>query len=566
MRLTASRLVLTALCLTGSALPAAAQAITGPADAARVQERLNQPSIREEGANLVEVEGPSITNAPAGADKISLTLSDIALDGLTTYQTSEVSPLYADKIGQKITVADVYQIAADLTRKYRNDGFILTQVVVPPQTIEGGHVRLQVVEGFISDIVVDGVDSESERKLITAYASQMKGEPLNTRKLEQATLLINDLPGVSARSIISPAANTPGGAIMRVLVERKSYDGQVSLDNYGSRYLGPLQAQLSAGANSLLGLNERISADAIFAPSPDFGKELVFGDVAYLQPFGRFGTSVEVKAGVASSDPGYTLAQFDVEGRSVTYSIKLNQPVIRSRATNWSVYSLLDSRDNTTWSNVDNTRHDHIRALRLGTEFSTLDRFLGGGYNRLNVEFAHGFDMLGASSKGDANLSRADGNPQFSKIEAEAQRLQRLGRNVNLLAGIKGQLAGGAMLSSEEFGIGGPAYGRGYDPSEIVGDDGVAAKLEVQWTNPVEVSWLKSWQVYSFLDGGYVWNDDASTEAEREMAVLSTGLGLRTTLKSNTEAGVYVALPLNRDVQTLGDDDPRVFFNLGQKF
>ena len=50
------------------------------------------------------------------------------------------------------------------------------------------------------------------------------------------------------------------------------------------------------------------------------------------------------------------------------------------------------------------------------------------------------------------------------------------------------------------------------------------------------------------------------------MAVLSTGLGLRTTLKSNTEAGVYVALPLNRDVQTLGDDDPRVFFNLGQKF
>lgn len=563
-----SRLVFGMACLSAVLLtstPARPQTITGPADASRVQERLAQPTIHEAPGDLVQVEGPSIASAPAGAEKITLTLANLTLDGMSTYQTSEVLPIYANNIGQKITVADIYQIAADLTRKYRNDGFILTQVVVPPQTIEDGHVRLQVVEGIISNITVDGANSARERRLIAAYANQVKGEPLNTRKLEQATLLINDLPGISARSIISPSSQ-PGAADLRVVVTRKAYDAFVGLDNFGSRYLGPLEAQAGLSLNSVLGLNERITTDLIFAPSEEFGKELAYGDLVYLQPVGPLGTTVELKAAMASSDPGYTLEQFDVEGRSVTYSVKVNHPFVRTRARNFSTYALFDSRDNTTFSDVDINRNDHIRALRIGTDISQIDSLLGGGYNTLNVEFSQGIGVLGASAKGDANLSRADGNPQFTKITAEAQRLQRLGSNINLLAAFRGQLAAGPMLSSEEFGVGGPLFGRGYDPSEIVGDDGLAGKLELQWNDPVATTLVKTYQLYAFLDGGRVWNDDTTTDAQREMSVFSTGAGLRTTLRTGTEAGLYVALPLNRDVQTLGNDNPRVFFSASQKF
>lgn len=543
-----------------------AQTVVGPADVNQIGGRVATPSIVQPSDDLVTVQGPVVAEAPAGSDRFKLTLSSVSYDGLSVYGANDLEPIYQDKIGQQITVADVYKIAAEITRKYRNDGYILTQIVVPPQTIEDGHVRLQVVEGVVSAITVDGVDNAGERAFIESYAEQVKGSPLNTKALEQAILLINDLPGISARAIISPSATESGAADLRIVAQRKSYDGLLSLDNYGSRYLGPLQGQASFSANSWLGLNERVTADFIYAPGGGLSKELAYGGLTYLQPFGPYGTSVELKAAVASTDPGYRLAQYDVNGHSSIYSVQLNQPIIRTRMFNWSAYGVFDVRNNSTQSNIDNTRQDYIRALRAGTDADFVDNLLSPAFTTLHLEVAQGLTTFGASDNGDADLSRAAGNPQFTKVEGELQRLQRLTKNLNLLVGVRGQLANDAMLSSEEFGVGGPNYGRGYDPSEVVGDNGVAGKLELQLTAPIETDLLKTYQLYTFLDAGRVWNEDPTTPSDREMSVVSTGVGVRATLNTGTQTGVYVALPLNRDVEALGNQNPRVYFNLQHRF
>lgn len=562
-----AQLLAASLLIAMAASPAAlAQNVVGPADVSRVQERTNQPSISQPSDQMVEVQGGAAASAPKGAEKIMLTLNSVSIEGMTVYTVKQVEPLYASQIGKKVSVADVYQIAAELTKKYRNDGYIITQVVVPPQTIEGGSVQIQVVEGFVDNVVVDGVPNDSERSLIESYANRLKGKPLNTRDLERSILLTNDLPGVTARSIISPAAGKPGAANLRVVVQRDPFEGMASLDNYGSRYLGPLQAQVGLSANSLLNLNERITTDFIYAPGGGISKELAYGDLIYRQPVGRFGTSVDLSTSYASTDPGYRLKEFDVEGQSFTYSIRVNQPIVRTRGLNWSVYGLFDSRNNKTESNINPTTEDLIRAVRLGTKIDFLDGIFGAGYNSASIELAHGLDIFGASDSGDANLSRAAGDPQFTKVTAELQRLQRVTRHVNLLVAGKAQLSNDAMLSSEEFGVGGPSYGRGYDPSEIVGDDGVAGKIELQVNDPIPFEKVKTYQVYAFLDGGRVWNDDPSTPSDEEISIASTGFGVRTTLRSNTDAGIFVAFPLNRDVEALGNEDARVYFNLGQRF
>ncbi|MGA4816816.1 POTRA domain-containing protein [Pseudomonas aeruginosa] len=47
-------------------------------------------------------------------------------------------------------------LANRLTAKYRQDGYLLTQVVVPEQSIEGGKVRLQVIEGYLEHVQIKG--------------------------------------------------------------------------------------------------------------------------------------------------------------------------------------------------------------------------------------------------------------------------------------------------------------------------------------------------------------------------------------------------------------------------
>ncbi|MEM7651383.1 MAG: ShlB/FhaC/HecB family hemolysin secretion/activation protein [Pseudomonadota bacterium] len=538
-------------------------AAQGVANAGRAQGELLEQGFAPSVGPSVEVRDLVLQNMPANADKIRFTLSQIQFDGVGAYTEADIRSLYADKLGQSVTLADVYGIASAMTNKYRNDGYILTQVVVPPQTIDGGVVKLRAVEGFVDQIRVSGNDQESALKTIRAYANRISGEgALNVEDLEKFLLLINDLPGVEARSILSPSRTRTGASDLQIIVERDPYEAFLGVDNNGSRYLGPIQFTAAGAVNSFYGNNERISAQFVTAPH---NAELYFGSIGYDQPIGTYGTMIKTLYSHTSTEPGFDLDQFDVNGKSDFASIKVEHPFIRSRARNIYGHVLFDWRDVQSRNILEPTREDRIRAVRAGARFEFLDDLFTAGVNALSFEIAQGLDIFGASSEDDIRLSRPAGNPTFTKFNAEAQRLQRLTSDLNLLIAGRAQFAGGAMLASEEFGVGGINSGRGFDPSEIVGDDGVSGKVELQWNEPTPVRWMEDYQLFGFYDFGKVWNDDATISDDDE-SLASTGLGVRADFRNNFKAGLAVAYPLTRDVQTQGDDDPTVYFNLNRSF
>ena len=126
-------------------VPAMAQvpgAQTGTASPGRVEEQIKAPRFERALQAPVDVRESKISGAPEGAEKITFELRDIEIAGASAYGEDELRALYADRLGQTITLADLYTIAGDMTRKYRNDGYILTQIVVPPQTIRSACVGI----------------------------------------------------------------------------------------------------------------------------------------------------------------------------------------------------------------------------------------------------------------------------------------------------------------------------------------------------------------------------------------------------------------------------------------
>ena len=512
-----------------------------------------------------------LQGAPEGADNIRFDFGGLTLDGVTVYSGEELGGLYQDKIGTEISLADLYAIANRMTVKYRNDGYILTRVVVPPQTIESGIARLQVVEGHLDRITVEADESESQAALdlISGYAARIStGGPLNVRDMERGLLLINDLPGLSARSILKRSKTTPGASDMVIIVERDPFDAFLGADNFGSRYLGPVQLTSAATLNSMLGYNEEITGQ--FVVAPDSGYELAYGSLQYEQPINSHGTRLSAFLSKTDTDPGYDLEQFDVRGYSTLASVKATHPFIRSRSTNLSGRLSFDWRNVKSANNIELTRRDRLRVLRAGGSLDFVDQLLGVAVNVLDLEVSHGLDILGATGEGDANITRAAGDPTFAKVNGQVQRLQRVTDEVNILLNAQGQLADGPLLSSEEFSVGGINSARGFDPSEIVGDHGLIGKAEIQWNNPFDVDEdserIEKLQLYSFIDAGRVWNDDATTSADKVNSLASAGAGVRVNFIGQVETGLGVAFPLNRDVQTQQDRDPKVYFNLSKKF
>ncbi|MEM6811109.1 MAG: ShlB/FhaC/HecB family hemolysin secretion/activation protein [Pseudomonadota bacterium] len=533
---------------------------TQSADPARAGERLSEQRLIPQGGPRVSVRSAAMVEAPEGAENIKFSFGGLTFVGVGIYTEDDLFPIYSDLIGQEISLEKVYEIANEITLKYRNDGYILTRVIVPPQEIDNGIVRLQAVEGFINNIEVQGDLTEREFSIINGYAQQISVQSaLNIKELERQLLLINDLAGIDARTIIGPSQNVAGGADMLIIVERDVFEGSVGINNHGSRFLGPLQFETVGIFNSLFRAGERITVQAVAAP--DEGIELGYGFLEYLTPIGRAGTTIAFSGSITDTDPGFTLSQFDVNGISRNLSVGIEHPFIRSRDYNVSGRLDFDWRNVDSKNNVTDTVEDRIRAVRAGVQADFLDNLLGVAVNTIDFEISQGLDILNASDEGDDNLTRAAGDPTFLKANLRVQRLQRVTNNINILVSGRAQIANNPLLSSEEFGLGGMTTVRGYNPSETVGDDGINGNIEVQY------SFRESGvQLFGFVDSGTVWNQDATNSADKRESLTSTGLGVRLDLPMEFDAEFVAAQPLHRDIETQGDRDPQFFFSVTKSF
>lgn len=534
---------------------------TGVADPGRVGAQINEGRLVPQRGPKISVKEMSLIDAPAGSENIKFNFGGINFDGIGVYAEEDLFPLYQSMMGTEVSLADVYAIANRMTLKYRNDGYVLTQVVIPPQTIEDGVIEFKVVEGFIDNVIIQqGMLSENETKLIQEYAARIAtGSAVNVADLERNLLLINDLPGLSARSVISPSKTVAGAADILIIPGRDMFEAVVGINNHGSRFLGPVQFSGVGIVNSSLGLNERITTQIVAAP--DAGFELAFGAITYEQAVGKYGTVFSATGSITDTDPGFTLTEFDVNGESRSFSLKAEHPIIRSRNTNIYARTLFDYRNVNSRNNIELTRKDRIRALRAGVRADFLDNLLGVAVNSIDFEISRGLNVFGASEKNDDNLTRQAGDPQFTKANIRLQRLQRLTSSFNLVLEGRAQLSNNPLLSSEEFGLGGISTVRGYDPSEVVGDDGINGKVELQWNSDTRET-----QIFGFLDSGTVWNQDASNSDDKRTSLTSTGVGVRVDLPMEVDVEFLMALPLHRNIETQGERDPQFFFSLSKSF
>ena len=201
---------------------------------------------------------------------------------------------------------------------------------------------------------------------------------------------------------------------------------------------------------------------------------------------------------------------------------------------------------------------DRLRILKAGLNFNATDSW--AGYSVLDVHYSQGLNLFGVREAGSINLSREDGRPDFKKFEMLAGRIQALPWNLELYAIVSGQYSFDPLLSSEEFGFGGGQVGRGYDSSEITGDRGVAASVELRYNTEAPLfGKTLTLQPYAFYDIGKVWNIDE--DAKDKVSAASVGLGTRFNFGNDWSADLNFAVPMTRSA----DNEPKYQNDLGAR-
>ncbi len=535
--------------------------VPGSADPARIETEtpiLAPEAPAQEIAVPEEYQGLTI---PENAESIRFTLRDIRVNGVSAFSEEQIRNIYSAMLDSEISLDQVWVIANNITNYYRGQGYFLSRAYVPRQSFDDGVVSIDVVEGYIGEVELDGElnDYWLVRQLMQAFTEP---KPVSALFIESTLLRLNDLPGVSFVGTLKPLPGGPEGAVKLVLQSGETEGrGLVSFDNYGSRFLGPYQGAISY-QDSYIPLQQTTISGSLTAETD----ELRFVSLAHEIPLYN-GLVLEVSGNYVDTQPGASLEVSDIQSDSVGVDINLTYTPIRQRLENLSI-SLGVAGQNTNGDFAGNTplTRDRIRKARLGLNYDASD-FLGG-YNTLNVEITRGLEVLGSSDQGDLNLSREQAVPDFTKVNVSYSRQQALFENVVAIGQVSGQYSDDPLFSAEEFGYGGQRFGRAYDPSEITGDQGVAASLELRYQGiePNDCLGL-SCVPFVFYDAGKVWNED-TTGAVDESA-MSAGLGVLLEHNSGAYGSLGVAFPLTRDVDNPlygNGKSPRYAFQVGYRF
>lgn len=492
-------------------------------------------------------------------EKIKFKLTSVTFKGNTAFSSADLEAIFKPSYNKTISLATFKVVVGEVTKKYRSAGFILSRAFLPAQTIRQGHVQVQIIEGFISHVEVTGKPG-SVSTVLEKYATPvLASRPLQLSVLERSMLLMNDLPGASVKAVITPSETIPASADLSLVSDQKRVSAYASYDNYGTRYLGPQEAGGGVTFNSYLFPG---ASDSFRYMTVAQTNQLEYLEYTHTHPLGSHGTKLTFGGNYANTRPAFILSGLNVVGRSQLYYLDVSHPWIRSRSKNFFVHAAAN------YQNVSSTiigvpfYADFLRSLVIGAEFNAIDHWQG--VNDVKIDYERGFAILGANQH--LLQSRPKGVPKYNTINIGLSRIQALPWQLTFLASMRGQYSCEPLLATEQFAYGGADYGRGYDPSEIVGDDGIGSKFELRRDSNYGIRWLAVVQYYLFYDAGVIWNRDGLNLPAKQSAT-STGLGARMTFIPQLSGNLFYAKPLTHSIATqvaMGKDPlkPRIFFQL----
>jgi hemolysin activation/secretion protein len=504
----------------------------------------------------VEIPKEAPTQPPIGAAEVRFVLTGVEIEGATAYPASELSDHYKKLIGTEVDLTKIYEISREIQTTYRRDGYFLTRVIVPAQTIREGRVRIRVLEGFISEVSVDG-DLGAVEELVTSYLKTVTEErPIRLATLERALLLANDIPGVSISGLLQPSTTELGAADLVATATRKPFDGLLVVDNYGDDFTGQWETALGLSSNSFTSLGERVTAVG-FATNVFNGWSQKVGQLSTSWRLGADGLYLDTIASYGDSNPGASLQDLDFKSKTLLLSATAGYPVIRSRNLNFSALVGFDFTDsNTDVFGTEKFSRDKLRVAHASGVFDFRDSWRGS--NAASASFRQGLPILNATRRKDEFKSTPDGTGSSTLVRGTVSRLQGLYGNFTLFGTFAGQYAFNDLLSDQEFDVGGTRFGRGYDQKEISGDQGIGVTTEIQYTRQPNWSFLQSFQVFGFYDYGQVWNRGDSGVND---SLSSTGIGVRLWPIEELSLDLQVAWPLTRDSQRAnGGRNPQLLF------
>ena len=496
------------------------------------------PSAPRQPASFIEAD-------QALANEAKVQLKSITITGNQALPTLELQALVADLIGREQGLSQLNAAAAHITAHYRERGFAVARAYLPAQDITSGAVTIGVIEGRIGSQRLANQSRLSDAAAQTYVGQLNGGEAIRSSQIDRSLLLLQDTPGVgSSRATLQPGASVGTSELLIELDPANAFNGNVALDNYGSRYTGEYRLGGNFNWVSPLKIGDQLSFGALSS-----GRNLRFARLAYQMPVGSDGA----RFGAAYFDTRYQLgrefAALQAHGSASSASVFAAYPFVRSQLKNLSGTLSYENKrlDDYVDATATATRKQ-VNAASGGLSGNLQDTLGGGGVNNFDLSVTLGTLRIDSPTARAIDAASAQSSGHFTRLAYGASRLQRLTDTAVLSFAFSGQQTNKNLDSSEKFSLGGANAVRAYPQGEASGDEGQRATLELRQAFGPGLQGIVFYDFGSIRVNNAAFGPAASNH--RNLAGAGVGLNasigkaqLRSSLAWRTDGGPVTSIP-----------------------
>lgn len=490
----------------------------------------------------------------------TLDVTRYVIEGDSPLSADEAALLVAPYVGEKRKLSDIEAAAGALERAMRERGYSFHRMFVPVQKPTAGEVRLQVIGIKLGQVEVTGNEHFTTDNIRRSLSNLVEGEVPEVRTLGRDITASNNNP---AKQVSVTFKESPEAGKVDAVVKVKDSPTTVFFAGLsGNQALSdPAPDQntyrISGGVQFANLFDRDHVATLSYTTDPRNPSDVSLFGAYYQVPL--YGTGMNLSAYYTKSDINSGTVQqgagvFEISGSGTFIGARLTRALPRINALQQTVGIALDDRmfeNNTTFNGATIQPNVGSRVVSLQYLFRNEPGWgaISGGIEYLS-NVAGGANNTEADHA--ANGGTQDWNAWRFSLEAskEVSGWDYSGR-------IKGQYSGIALISGEQFGLGGTNSVRGFTDRVVSGERGY------QWNLEARGPALGSLQLRPviFVDGGEV--HALATGVTETLA--SAGIGLRL-VHRNLQLAADIAQVIDSESTQTGGNATRLHLGMSYRF
>jgi hemolysin activation/secretion protein len=472
--------------------------------------------------------------------------------GSSLLTAAQMDQLVAPYIGKNKDFSDIQRALETLEQAYRDLGYGVVQIVLPEQDITRGVVQLRIIQPKVGRVVIEGNTRFDNDNIRNSLPTVKEGQTPNSREIARNLQITAEHPVKQTNVLLRSGASEDQVDVTVKVTDDKPWRVFFTLDNTGTGDTGYFRSGVGYQHTNLFNRDHTLTASYITSPTQV--NDVTILGLGYRIPFYDLNSSLDLIAGYSDVNSGVVQGLFNVAGSGTIGAVRWNYFLPKWEEIEQKLAFGLDYRA---------FRNDVLLAGQPLVPDITIHpaSLTYSGLKRMpaaEVSFYTSFAAnIPGGNDGDQaafTASRAAANDDYRIFRYGMNYTRQFRNEWQMRLALNGQYSQNALVSGEQFGLGGPDSVRGYLLREISSDRGYQGQAELytpDFARKFGMTDSYKLRFLAFYDWGAIQRNHVLPGEAAHDGIASAGVGMRMTYSKSVSLRLDLAQILqetaNRD-------------------